>query len=177
MRHSNWLVVGVALLFGTPAWAGEGAMKSAVDDSALNAKVNSALIGDPVTKARQIDVEVSHGIVQLNGFVDSMAARSRAEELARGVEGVIEVRNNLEVAAADRAVGTAVDDSMITAKIKAALVQDGTTKAHQINVTTRQGVVQLSGFVDSDTAKAQAERLARNVKGVREVHNDLDVGS
>jgi hyperosmotically inducible protein len=174
MRHSKLVLIGAALSLTLHAWAQDN-MSAVADDSAVNAKVKAALIGDPITKARQIDVEVSQGIVQLNGFVDSASAKARAEELARGVEGVNEVRNNLELAMADRAVGTVVDDGTTTTKVKAALVADDTTKAHQINVSTREGVVQLSGFVDSGAAKAQAERLARGVSGVRDVKNDLDV--
>lgn len=67
----------------------------------------------------------------------------------------------------------AVDDSMITGKVKAALVADDTTKAHQINVETYKGTVQLSGFVDSAEARARAAELARNVDGVKQVKNSL----
>lgn len=67
----------------------------------------------------------------------------------------------------------AVDDSVITGKVKAALVADDTTKAHQINVETYKGVVQLSGFVDSADARARAGELARNVDGVKDVKNSL----
>jgi osmotically-inducible protein OsmY len=71
--------------------------------------------------------------------------------------------------------GRAVDDSVITAKVKAALVGDPTTKAHQINVETFQGTVQLSGFVDSSDARTRALEVARNVDGVKEVKDGLEV--
>lgn len=71
--------------------------------------------------------------------------------------------------------GRVVDDSTITAKVKAALVGDPTTKAHQINVETFQGTVQLSGFVDSTDARARALEVARNVEGVKEVKDGLEV--
>lgn len=67
----------------------------------------------------------------------------------------------------------AVDDSMITGKVKAALIADDTTKAHQISVETYKGTVQLSGFVDSAEARARAGELARNVDGVKDVKNSL----
>ncbi|MET0660330.1 MAG: BON domain-containing protein [Steroidobacteraceae bacterium] len=71
--------------------------------------------------------------------------------------------------------GRVVDDSAITAKVKAALVGDPQTKAHQINVETFQGTVQLSGFVDSADARARALEVARNVDGVKAVKDGLEV--
>lgn len=69
------------------------------------------------------------------------------------------------------------DDSTITAKVKAALIDNPATKAHQINVDTRNGVVQLNGFVDNAEAKSEAESSARAVNGVRTVENNLQVRS
>lgn len=71
--------------------------------------------------------------------------------------------------------GRAVDDSVITGKVKAALVADPTTKAHQIEVETFQGQVQLSGFVESTEARSRAVEIARNVEGVRDVKNSLQL--
>jgi len=71
--------------------------------------------------------------------------------------------------------GQYVDDSVITSKVKAAIVNDLALKGFQINVKTYQGVVQLSGFVSSATNASKAEQLARGVQGVTEVHNDLIV--
>ena len=59
--------------------------------------------------------------------------------------------------------------------MKAALAGDPRTKAHQVNVETHEGVVQLSGFVDTAEAKSTAEELARAVEHVRSVDNELDV--
>jgi osmotically-inducible protein OsmY len=71
--------------------------------------------------------------------------------------------------------GRVVDDSVITTKVKAALVKDPTTKAHQISVTTFEGKVQLSGFVDSAEARTRATQVAKNVNGVRDVENNLEL--
>jgi osmotically-inducible protein OsmY len=71
--------------------------------------------------------------------------------------------------------GRVVDDSVITGKVKAALVADPTTKAHQISVETFQGVVQLSGFVDTKEARSRAEQVAESVAGVKDVKNDLEL--
>ena len=71
--------------------------------------------------------------------------------------------------------GEVVDDSVITAKVKAALVKDPDTKAYEIKVDTFRGVVQLSGFVDSSQARSKAVEVARDVGGVKEVRNSLEV--
>ena len=71
--------------------------------------------------------------------------------------------------------GRVVDDSVITGKVKAALIADPTTKAHQISVETFQGVVQLSGFVDSSEARSRATQVAKEVEGVKNVKNDLEL--
>jgi hyperosmotically inducible protein len=146
-----------------------------IDDSVTTASVKSALIADPVTKAHQIDVEVFKGTVQLNGFVDTAASKTRATEVARNTKGVTAVRNNLTVKTTERSGEAVIDDGAITTKVKSALAGDPRTKAHQINVETREGAVQLSGFVDTSEAKATAEELARAVDNVKSVDNELDV--
>jgi len=146
-----------------------------VDDSVTTGRVKAALIADPVTKAHQIDVETFKGTVQLNGFVDTAASKERASEVAKTTKGVTSVRNNLTVKTTGRTGEEVIDDGAITAKVKAALAGDPRTKAHQVNVETREGKVQLSGFVDSSEAKSTAEELARAVDNVKSVDNELDV--
>jgi osmotically-inducible protein OsmY len=68
-----------------------------IDDSTITTKVKSALIADPEVKGTQMQVEVYRGVVQLSGFVDRPADAQRAVAVARNVEGVQEVRNNLIV--------------------------------------------------------------------------------
>ena len=73
--------------------------------------------------------------------------------------------------------GKAVDDTWITTKVKADLVKDKSTKAHEITVNTKAGVVVLTGIVGSAAEKAQAEKDARSVKGVVDVENQLTVAA
>ena len=68
-----------------------------------------------------------------------------------------------------------IDDGVVTAKVKAALVEDPLTKAHQINVETFKGKVQLSGFVESDQARNRALQLTRDVAGVKNVKDAMEV--
>ena len=71
--------------------------------------------------------------------------------------------------------GEYVDDSTITTKVKALLAEDDFLKSFQIGVETYKGVVQLSGFVNSQQAVAKAGEITRSVKGVRSVKNNLIV--
>lgn len=71
--------------------------------------------------------------------------------------------------------GEYVDDSVITAKVKAEIFGEPTLKTLQVNVETFKGTVQLSGFVDSPQSVAKAAEVARRVKGVVAVKNDLVV--
>jgi hyperosmotically inducible protein len=66
-----------------------------------------------------------------------------------------------------------LDDSGTTARVKSALLADKVTKPTQISVDTLEGVVQLSGFVDSEMARQSAVSIARNTGGVREVQDRL----
>ena len=74
-------------------------------------------------------------------------------------------------------VGTYASDSLITAKVKTALLRERAVRSMSINVETFKGVVQLSGFVNSEQQKRQAAAAAANVKGVVEVKNALIVKS
>jgi hyperosmotically inducible periplasmic protein len=71
--------------------------------------------------------------------------------------------------------GAYVDDAAITTVIKAKFVEDKTVAASSISVETLNGTVQLSGFAKSNTEKMQAENIARDVKNVRSVRNDIVV--
>lgn len=71
--------------------------------------------------------------------------------------------------------GEYVDDTLITTKVKTAILNDPSLKVAQINVETFKGVVQLSGFVDSPAAATRAVEVARNVAGVKSVKNDMQV--
>jgi hyperosmotically inducible protein len=71
--------------------------------------------------------------------------------------------------------GEYVDDSVITTKVKSLLGADDFLKSFEISVETYKGIVQLSGFVDSQKAIDKAGEIARSVKGVKSVKNNLNV--
>lgn len=71
--------------------------------------------------------------------------------------------------------GEYLDDTLITGKVKAALVADPELKATEINVETFRGTVQLSGFVAAPEHIPKAVQLARGIQGVKDVKNDMAV--
>jgi hyperosmotically inducible periplasmic protein len=72
-------------------------------------------------------------------------------------------------------VGEKIDDGVITTKVKAALLADSGVKSSDISVVTRDGMVQLSGFVDNQTQIDRATEVARGVEGVKNVVNEMSV--
>lgn len=74
-----------------------------------------------------------------------------------------------------QSTGQAIDDGVITAKVKAKLIEDPVTKAHEIKVETFKGIVQLSGFVETTQARSRALQVAREVDGVKQVKDAMEI--
>ena len=91
--------------------------------------------------------------------------------------GVLLMATALGCASTSKSEGTGeyVDDTVITGKVKAAIFNEPTLKSAEINVETFKGVVQLSGFVNSQSDINKAVELARGVGGVKSVKNDMRV--
>jgi hyperosmotically inducible periplasmic protein len=79
---------------GSPTRRSTGEM---VDDATLTTKVKTAFAQDPGVKAIDVKVDTFKGNVQLNGFVNTAEEKARAEQIARGVQGVMNVQNNVTV--------------------------------------------------------------------------------
>lgn len=87
----------LALLVGcapTPTKEGTGEY---IDDTAITTKVKAAIFNEPNLKSSEINVETFKGVVQLSGFVSSQTNANRAVELARGINGVKSVKNDMRI--------------------------------------------------------------------------------
>lgn len=180
MKASKFMMAAVAALgllgaVGAQAEESKRTVGEYTDDKVLHTKVWAALTEDKTADASEINLEVYKGVVQLNGFVDNAKEKAQAEAVAKGVSGVKGVENNLLIKQAEQTAGGAIDDSTVTAKVKTALTESKETKAHDIKVETRGGVVQLSGFVESEAQKSAATKVAQSVEGVKAVKNSLSV--
>ena len=159
----------------TPAPAAKTTVGTDIDDGTITTKVKSALLADADVKSFDIKVETRKGEVQLSGFVDNQTQIERAIAVAKGVEGVKSVDNKMTLKTTDTTVGEKIDDGVITTKVKAALLGDSGVKSSDISVVTRDGVVQLSGFVNDQTQIDRATTVAKGVEGVKNVNNEMSI--
>ncbi len=97
IRHLLVIVALSLALAGCQAMTGRTVGEN-IDDANITASVNATLVADKASNFTRIDVDTTRGIVSLNGTVESAAQRARAEQLARRVDGVKTVVNNLQVA-------------------------------------------------------------------------------
>lgn len=144
-----------------------------IDDAVVTTRVKTALLADHDTQSLDIQVETRKGTVQLSGFVGSQERIDKAIGLVRKVEGVKGVENGMSVKDGKATVGEAVDDSILTARIKTVLLADPDVKSFDIAVVTRKGEVQLSGYVESRAQMDRVVELVRGVEGVQKVNNAM----
>ncbi|EFO1270758.1 molecular chaperone OsmY [Escherichia albertii] len=145
-----------------------------MDDSAITAKVKAALVDHDNIKSTDISVKTDQKVVTLSGFVESQAQAEEAVKAAKSVEGVVSVSDKLHVRdSKESSVKGYAGDTAITSEIKAKLLADDTVPSRHVNVETTDGVVQLSGTVDSQVQSDRAESIAKAVDGVKSVKNDL----
>lgn len=156
-----------------PAHAAKPAGET-VDDASIAATIKASLLDNRSTSATRINVESHQGTVQLSGFVESQGEKDVAGRIAVQTEGVQKVVNSLAIAP-KTSVGTKLDDSLTTGRVKAALMDAADVKSLQINVETHGGVTQLAGFVASAAMKERAGKIAAGVSGVKQVENVLVV--
>lgn len=112
------LVVEAILIPGPATAAGKADEKTPINDTWLRTKTKIALAADGRVKGRQIDVETTQGVVMLRGKVDSDSAKHAAAEIAKMLDGVKTVKNDLEVVAPSKRDAVEEKDEAITARVK-----------------------------------------------------------
>lgn len=161
---------------------------AASDDSFIVAEIKSRLKGDPRMESTDIQVDSVNGTVILTGSTSSDEARQAAEEIALQVKGVSRVDNRLSSPSSTNTIkerseetlqrtGRIASDSWITTKIRSSLLADPITKSMNIGVKTVEGVVSLSGQVETKAEYDRALQLAKGIKGVKRVNTaELKIG-
>ncbi len=153
----------------------------AVDDATVTAAVKSKLLWSKHTDGQATEVETKAGKVTLSGTSENAKAKEAAGRLAINTPGVVAVSNHLVVSGAapsvaDKAksttskLGSEIADSWITTKVKSTFLYSSNVKGSDVEVTTKAGVVTLSGKVSNGAERALAVELADNVRGVKSVN-------
>ncbi|QKJ85728.1 Osmotically-inducible protein Y [Paramixta manurensis] len=147
-----------------------------MDDSTVTAKAKAALVDDAAIKSTDISVNTHQGVVTLSGFVTSQDQAEKAVALVKNVQGVKSVSDKLHVKDGKNAsMKGYAGDAATTSEIKAKLLADDIVPSRKVKVETNDGVVQLSGSVDSQAQSSRAEGIAKAIEGVKSVKNDLSV--
>jgi osmotically-inducible protein OsmY len=176
-----------------------------MNDAWITTQVYAKFFMDSDIKGRNIKVETMSGVVTLTGTVQSGAERNQAVAKAKTTEGVKQVVDKLSLATAEKLppstgdernsksasenaeqvkahaksvadrVGKEVSDTWITTKVQAMYFLDRDVKGMNIDVTTKGGVVTLTGTVATDATRQKAVADARSIEGVGQVIDKLTV--
>jgi hyperosmotically inducible protein len=180
-------VAAALALASSVALADSSKFTGAAKDAWITGKVETAFVLNAHLNPFAITTDVDGGKVHLTGMVKTDIDRDLAGAVARGVDGVTSVRNDLKVdpeaekkaaemrTANRRDFGTWVDDATTTAQVKTRLVANSNTHGLKIDVDTRDDIVTLSGRVKTAAEKELAAQIARDTGDVKAVHNDLVV--
>jgi osmotically-inducible protein OsmY len=153
-----------------------------IDDATITSTVKSKLLWSKNTSGMAIDVDTKAGKVSLMGNADSAAAKELATRLALNTHGVVSVDNQLVVKNAKPMItatvktgakdtGHEISDSWITTKVKSTYLYSSNVDGSDISVNTKDGVVTLTGKVESGAERALAIEFAENVRGVKSVES------
>ena len=146
-----------------------------IDNAALQTKVKARLLSEAPMEATAANLETENGVVQLGGFIDDEMRGKKAAEIVAGMEGVRKVDNQLHAKPGDRDTSQAIDDGMLTTRVKARLADADLGTAADVNIDTYNGVVLLTGFVDSEETKNLTEKYVAEQKDVKRVINGIYV--
>lgn len=159
----------------------EGDRPTENSDAWITTKVKSMLLFHRNVSATT-EVNTQNGIVTLRGEADSQAQKDLTTEYAKDVEGVKDVKNEMTVGKASgktskktQTVTGKVDDASVTAQVKMTLLYHRSTSALKTSVTTKNGVVILSGKAKNTAEKDLATKFAKDVNGVKSVKNHMTI--
>ncbi|MBL8297645.1 MAG: BON domain-containing protein [Rhodanobacteraceae bacterium] len=147
-------------------------------DATISASIKSKLLWNSHTDGLDIHVNTHNGKVTLTGSAGSGEEKSLAGRIAMDTEGVLSINNEIalidksakaKAGMPDAQAGKPVSDSWITSKVKSSLLFTRGVDSFDITVTTREGVVSLSGVVNSTAERELAIRVTQDVRGVKKV--------
>ncbi len=172
---SGAVVGGAGTFGGHKAATDDRSLGTIVDDSVILTTIKSKMIADEFVKARHIDVDVLNRIVFLIGVVESSSQKRMAADIARSVEGVRKVENQLviEKITSDQILV----DSFLTSKIRAELIKTPDIQSNNIDVDTHNNIVRLTGVAGSHNEKMKIHQVVQDVAVNSKIVNNIKVGN
>ena len=173
VSRSGTIAALQALLLGSllalVALAGEAAER-AVTDSEISGAIAAAYARDSLLAGQSIEIVTRDGIVTLDGETDNLLGKRRAARLAESFRGVRAVVNRIEVAPS---LPAGYSDANLQLDVEITLAENPVTEVSEVHTSVRDGIVTLTGQVDSWAEKQIAAQAARRVRGVRAVENRI----
>jgi hyperosmotically inducible periplasmic protein len=170
------LAAGAASSDSSPT-AHSDSVGAAISDTAITTKVKSSFLGDDRLKGSHIKVTTTNGVVTLTGTATGADSKAAAEEVAKNIDGVKSVDDEIATPSSGGSMHRAVakseragSDSWITTKVKSEILADNVSKGFKVGVKTVNGVVMLHGTLPNDDAVAHVKDLAQKVQGVKSVN-------
>lgn len=160
------ILVAVGMMLAVGVGTSQAA-KNTYEDTDIQIAVERNLYFDESVPYNRIDVSTKEGIVTLTGTASSLYSKEKAVRQAKSVKGVRAVVDQIDMTLADR------KDSEISQDVSTALLLDPATDSFEIEATVSGGFVTLTGMVQSWAEKNLAEEVARGVRGVKGVTNDI----
>ncbi|MDT7043722.1 BON domain-containing protein [Candidatus Nitronereus thalassa] len=141
-----------------------------ITDKDITIATESRFIVDKSVPVNAIDVSTKNGIVTLTGKVNTILAKDRATRITENIRGVRAIVNRMKVVPLVQK-----DDPAIVLDVEAALAKDPATDSYEVTVASHNGTVTLHGVVDSWQEKQLSAQVAKSVKGVKEISNQLKI--
>lgn len=145
--------------------------RSAANDLYITSMVKMRLLADSATPAMEINVDTRDGVVTLFGIVDTAEAKAAAEANTKKTDGVISVKNQIQVVTAAKQPAVEAKDEVIGEQVRKNLADR--PDLGSITVEVKNCLVRLTGTVPSGIERVEAMQIARATKGVCAVKDDL----
>jgi len=156
----------------------KGSLAAENSDAWLITKVKTTLLFHRSVSASATEVDVKDGIVTLRGDAADQAQKDLTTEYAKDVDGVKDVKNEMVVSTSSKrtqSAGDKIDDASITGLAKMTLLYHRSTSALNTSVTTKNGVVTLTGKAKNAAEKDLATKYVKDVNGVKSVNNRMTI--
>ena len=147
-------------------------------DAWMAFKIRSLLLMKANVSVASTKVAVKDGVVRLTGTAENAAQKELTSVSAKEIEGVKSVENDMVVEPkddTDESVSEIIDDASITAQVKYALLNHKATRALKTSIATVDGEVTLEGSALNEAERSLAGKLAKDVRGVKSVNNEMSV--